>query len=228
MIKTKDCPFLRQAKKTFTSGDCLYLILEYFPGGSLGDLLSSVGCLVEDVALFYFAEMIMAIQALRNLGFVHRSLAFDSFMINKDGHVKLTSFGNLAPNPPVDTASVVFWSQDRLSKCLHKEKMPYHSEENFHKILQLYAPSTSTSNTDSEQKKKEKGILGGLFKSRNNKKKEEKNGMKLSNESRKEKSDKWPSVRISRESKLKRRSKSMHDSVANSGKKKKFHPLIPY
>lgn len=39
------------------------------------------------------AEMLMAVDALHKLGYIHRDLKPDNFLINKDGHLKLADFG---------------------------------------------------------------------------------------------------------------------------------------
>jgi serine/threonine protein kinase len=39
------------------------------------------------------AEMIMAVYQLHQLGYIHRDLKPDNFLIGSDGHIKLTDFG---------------------------------------------------------------------------------------------------------------------------------------
>ena len=66
--------------------------MEYVPGGDLRALLDNI-CLNEEQSRFYVAEMIMAVSTLHAWGFTHRDIKPDNFLIDKDGHLKLTDFG---------------------------------------------------------------------------------------------------------------------------------------
>jgi len=41
----------------------------------------------------YIAEIILAVEALHQLGYIHRDLKPGNFLIDKDGHLKLIDFG---------------------------------------------------------------------------------------------------------------------------------------
>jgi len=47
----------------------------------------------EDVTRFYIAECVLAIEAVHNMGFIHRDIKPDNILIDKDGHIKLSDFG---------------------------------------------------------------------------------------------------------------------------------------
>ncbi len=47
---------------------------------------------IED-ARFYLSEMLTAVDVLHKLGYIHRDLKPDNFLIDKDGHIKLIDFG---------------------------------------------------------------------------------------------------------------------------------------
>lgn len=86
-------PFVVRFFYSFTSRDYLYLVMEYLNGGDLYSLLRKVGCLEEDVARIYIAELVLALDYLHSLGIVHRDLKPDNILIAQDGHIKLTDFG---------------------------------------------------------------------------------------------------------------------------------------
>ncbi|KAI8016159.1 putative serine/threonine protein kinase IRE4 [Camellia lanceoleosa] len=86
-------PFVVRFFYSFTSRDNLYLVIEYLNGGDLYSLLRKVGCLEEDVARIYIAELVLALEYLHSLGIVHRDLKPDNILIAHDGHIKLTDFG---------------------------------------------------------------------------------------------------------------------------------------
>ena len=63
------------------------------PGGDFNSLLEEVGRLDEEQARFYFAELILAIESIHELGIVHRDLKPHNILIDSKGHIRLTDFG---------------------------------------------------------------------------------------------------------------------------------------
>lgn len=47
----------------------------------------------ESMAVFYIAEVILALQYLHSKGIVHRDVKPDNMLISATGHLKLTDFG---------------------------------------------------------------------------------------------------------------------------------------
>ncbi|XP_039145925.1 probable serine/threonine protein kinase IREH1 isoform X1 [Dioscorea cayenensis subsp. rotundata] len=86
-------PFVVRFFYSFTSRENLYLVMEYLNGGDLYSLLRNLGCLDEEVARIYIAEVVLALEYLHSLRVVHRDLKPDNLLIAHDGHIKLTDFG---------------------------------------------------------------------------------------------------------------------------------------
>ncbi|CAH9072213.1 unnamed protein product [Cuscuta europaea] len=86
-------PFVVRFFYSFTCRDNLYLVMEYLNGGDLFSLLRNLGCLQEDMARVYIAEVVLALDYLHSLNIVHRDLKPDNLLIGPDGHIKLTDFG---------------------------------------------------------------------------------------------------------------------------------------
>ncbi|KAK2421888.1 Protein kinase superfamily protein [Trifolium repens] len=86
-------PFVVRFFYSFTCRENLYLVMEYLNGGDLYSLLRNLGCLDEEVARVYIAEVVLALEYLHSLRVVHRDLKPDNLLIAHDGHVKLTDFG---------------------------------------------------------------------------------------------------------------------------------------
>ncbi|CAA2974568.1 probable serine threonine kinase IREH1 [Olea europaea subsp. europaea] len=86
-------PFVVRFFYSFTCRENLYLVMEYLNGGDLYSLLRNLGCLDEDIARVYIAEVVLALEYLHSLRVVHRDLKPDNLLIAHDGHIKLTDFG---------------------------------------------------------------------------------------------------------------------------------------
>lgn len=85
--------FVCQLCYAFQNKDYLYLVMEFLAGGDLMTLLIERDTLTEEEAKFYIAEMVIAIDTIHKLGFIHRDVKPDNLLIDKDGHLKLSDFG---------------------------------------------------------------------------------------------------------------------------------------
>ncbi|XP_054283901.1 rho-associated protein kinase 2 isoform X2 [Macrosteles quadrilineatus] len=70
----------------------LYMVMDYMPGGDLVNLMSNYD-VPEKWAKFYCAEVVLALDAIHTMGFVHRDVKPDNMLLGKDGHLKLADFG---------------------------------------------------------------------------------------------------------------------------------------
>ncbi|OVA19533.1 Protein kinase domain [Macleaya cordata] len=86
-------PFVVRFFYSFTCRENLYLVMEYLNGGDLYSLLRNLGCLEEDMARVYIAEVVLALEYLHSMNVIHRDLKPDNLLIAHDGHIKLTDFG---------------------------------------------------------------------------------------------------------------------------------------
>ncbi len=81
------------SKFAFQDDDCLYLVMEFMPGGDLMSLLMQEDIFSEDTARLYCAELVMAIEAVHSLKAIHRDIKPDNILIDRQGHIKLSDFG---------------------------------------------------------------------------------------------------------------------------------------
>ena len=78
---------------SFQDRENLYFVMEYIPGGDMMSLLIKFGIFDETLAQFYIAELVLAIDSVHKMGFIHRDIKPDNILIDKSGHIKLTDFG---------------------------------------------------------------------------------------------------------------------------------------
>ena len=88
-----DNPFVVSMICSIETKRHLCLVMEYVEGGDCANLLKSIGPLPSDMARFYFAETVLAVEYLHSYGIVHRDLKPDNLLITALGHIKLTDFG---------------------------------------------------------------------------------------------------------------------------------------
>jgi len=93
VLSGSQSPWIIKLKYSFQDSEYLYLVMEYAAGGDLKTLLENLGHLEGDMAKFYFTEMLLCVEYLHGLGFVHRDLKPGNFVIDKTGHLKLIDFG---------------------------------------------------------------------------------------------------------------------------------------
>lgn len=112
ILSFADNPFVVSMYCSFETKKHLCLVMEYVEGGDCASLLKNIGPLPPDMARFYFAETVLAVEYLHSYGIVHRDLKPDkyvncfffrvqyvylwfyfSLLITALGHIKLTDFG---------------------------------------------------------------------------------------------------------------------------------------
>ncbi|RXK42351.1 AGC/NDR/NDR protein kinase [Tremella mesenterica] len=93
VLAESNSPWVVQLYYSFQDMQYLYLVMEFLPGGDLMTMLIKYDTFSEDVTKFYMAECILAIEAVHNLGFIHRDIKPDNILIDATGHIKLSDFG---------------------------------------------------------------------------------------------------------------------------------------
>lgn len=88
-----DHPYIVKMYACFQNTRCVYMLLEYLPGGELFSRLRREGRFSEDVALFYISEILLAIRYLHMNGIVYRDLKPENLLFDNKGNIKLADFG---------------------------------------------------------------------------------------------------------------------------------------
>ncbi|CAA2959893.1 serine threonine- kinase tricorner-like [Olea europaea subsp. europaea] len=82
---------------SFQDEEYLYLIMEYLPGGDMMTLLMRKDTLTDDVARFYIAETVLAIESIHKHNYIHRDIKPDNLILDRYGHLRLSDFGLCKP-----------------------------------------------------------------------------------------------------------------------------------
>ncbi|XP_052256843.1 rho-associated protein kinase 2-like [Dreissena polymorpha] len=77
---------------SFQDDKFLYMVMDYMPGGDLVNMMSHYD-VPEKWAKFYCAEVVLALDAIHSMGFVHRDVKPDNMLLDAKGHLKLADFG---------------------------------------------------------------------------------------------------------------------------------------
>eukprot|EP00095_Tigriopus_kingsejongensis_P004076 maker-scaffold1580_size34946-snap-gene-0.8 protein:Tk04076 transcript:maker-scaffold1580_size34946-snap-gene-0.8-mRNA-1 annotation:"microtubule-associated serine threonine-protein kinase-like" len=86
-------PFCVNLFYCLQSADNVFLVMDYLIGGDLKSLLSMYGFFDEAMAMFYVAEIALALSYLHKRNIIHRDLKPDNILLTNRGHIKLTDFG---------------------------------------------------------------------------------------------------------------------------------------
>ncbi|XP_077141603.1 myotonin-protein kinase isoform X3 [Ranitomeya variabilis] len=90
-----DKRWITQLHFAFQDDNYLYLVMDYYVGGDLLSLLSKFSDgFPPHMAIFYLAEMVMAVNSVHSLGYIHRDIKPDNMLLNRSGHIHLGDFGS--------------------------------------------------------------------------------------------------------------------------------------
>eukprot|EP00761_Pharyngomonas_kirbyi_P012780 gb/GECH01012807.1/.p1 GENE.gb/GECH01012807.1/~~gb/GECH01012807.1/.p1 ORF type:complete len:355 (+),score=81.78 gb/GECH01012807.1/:1-1065(+) len=92
LIQTKH-PFLVNLFKTFQDENNLYMIMDYILGGEIFTHLRKCGKFPNDVAKFYIAQIVLALEHLHSRNVIYRDLKPENLLLDKGGNIKITDFG---------------------------------------------------------------------------------------------------------------------------------------
>ncbi|PGH02428.1 AGC/PKA protein kinase [Polytolypa hystricis UAMH7299] len=87
-------PFITTLVTTFADDECLYMLLEYCPGGEIFSYLRRARRFSESTAKFYAAEIVLILEFLHDVeGVAYRDLKPENILLDAEGHLQLVDFG---------------------------------------------------------------------------------------------------------------------------------------
>merc|ERR1711920_253138 len=93
ILKDAQHPFIVQLRYAFQNRDKLYLVMDYYAGGSLRAVMRRRKRFSISRSQFYLAEIFLAISHMHTQDIVYRDLKLENVVVTSDGHVACTDFG---------------------------------------------------------------------------------------------------------------------------------------
>ena len=88
-------PFVSNLETSFFEGSNLFMVFNYYPGGTLQDLLNAQPeqKLDPETARLYASELVIALEFLRDNNIAHRDVKPENMLLDEQGHIALSDFG---------------------------------------------------------------------------------------------------------------------------------------
>ena len=113
---TRDSPWIVDLHFSFQDETCLYMVMDYMPGGDMMTWLCNEGIFSVEATVFYIAELALSVNSVHEREYVHRDIKPDNILMDAHGHTRLSDFG-LCKAFPKDTETAV-----DLYSALEKEQ----------------------------------------------------------------------------------------------------------
>ncbi|KAI5190172.1 hypothetical protein NECID01_0865 [Nematocida sp. AWRm77] len=92
-------PFLIHLLASFQTDTSVFLILPYIEGGELFHHLQESKAFSEESAVFYFCELLLAVEYLHKHQIIYRDIKPENILLDREGHVVLCDFGMSTQSP---------------------------------------------------------------------------------------------------------------------------------
>eukprot|EP00906_Rhabdomonas_costata_P014878 RCo021346 len=93
ILRSLNHPFVVRLHAAFQTDQKLYLIEDFHCGGALTFHLNECGRFAEPRAVFYAAELCLALQYIHGKNIIYRDLKPGNIILDREGHLVITDFG---------------------------------------------------------------------------------------------------------------------------------------
>lgn len=135
LANSENNPWVVGLKCSFQDIENLYLVMEYLPGGDLMNLLIKKDIFTHEESQFYTASMLLALDSVHKMKYIHRDLKPDNVLLDSDGHIKLSDFGlckhteirpkRLTDNKTKKDSSELSTVQKKMEKSINLNREAY-------------------------------------------------------------------------------------------------------
>lgn len=108
ILRDIDHPFVVRLRYAFQTEDKLYLVMDYYNGGSLFFHLRKSRKFSEKRARFYAAQLLLSMAHLHELNIAYRDLKLENILMDDKGFIALTDFGLSKENVDVPDGAKTF------------------------------------------------------------------------------------------------------------------------
>ncbi|KAK8042145.1 hypothetical protein PG993_006668 [Apiospora rasikravindrae] len=96
LLKLIDHPNIMKIYDIWENRSEIYLVLEYVNHGDLFEYINEYQCLREDETVFFFRQIISALDYCHSFNICHRDLKPENILISNTGQIKIADFGMAA------------------------------------------------------------------------------------------------------------------------------------
>lgn len=133
VLSTINHPFIVKLHFAFQNKENLFLIMDYQPGGDLGEYLQDEGRFSERRARIYISEILLAVEELHRYNIIFRDLKPENILLDAEGHAMLTDFGlskenvySMNKGAKSFCGSVAYLAPEMIKKSGHGKAMDWY------------------------------------------------------------------------------------------------------
>ena len=93
VLESHESPFIVDFIRSFKDKKYIYFLMEFINGVELFDALRIIGLVSGELARFYTAILLQALESLHKNGIVYRDLKPENVIVGKDGYLKIIDMG---------------------------------------------------------------------------------------------------------------------------------------
>ncbi|CAK4081060.1 unnamed protein product [Aphanomyces euteiches] len=108
LLQAIDHPFIVRLRYAFQNSGNLYLVMDYYAGGSLFQVLRQQRRFKEHQARLYGAQLVLAFTHLHSCDIVFRDLKLENILMDEDGFIALADFGLSKEHVKMEHDAVTF------------------------------------------------------------------------------------------------------------------------